>query len=60
MFFDIDDTLFDSTTLAKMARINAVKAMIEVGLPITSVARGYNLLMKIVNKYGSKNTLTNS
>jgi putative hydrolase of the HAD superfamily len=53
VFFDIDDTLFDSTTLAKMARINAVKAMIEAGLPLTSVTQGYNILMKIVDKYGS-------
>lgn len=53
VFFDIDDTLFDSTTLAKMARMNAVKAMIESGLPLANVTQGYNLLMKIVNKYGS-------
>lgn len=53
IFFDVDDTLFDSTTLAKMARMNAVKAMIECGLPIRNVQKGYSLLMKIVEKYGS-------
>jgi putative hydrolase of the HAD superfamily len=53
VLFDIDDTLFDSTTLAKMARMNAIKAMIECGLPIKNVQKGYSLLMKIVEKYGS-------
>jgi len=53
VLFDIDDTLFDSTTLAKMARMNAIKAMIECGLPIKNVQKGYSLLMKIVKKYGS-------
>jgi len=53
VLFDIDDTLFDSTTLAKMARMNAIKAMIECGLPIRNVQKGYSLLMKIVEKYGS-------
>jgi putative hydrolase of the HAD superfamily len=53
VLFDIDDTLFDSTTLAKMARVNAIKAMIECGLPIKSVQKGYRLLMRIVEKYGS-------
>ena len=53
VLFDIDDTLFDSTTLSKMARMNAIKAMIECGLPIRSVQKGHSLLMKIVEKYGS-------
>ena len=53
VLFDIDDTLFDSGTLAKMARMNAIKAMIECGLPIKNVQKGYSLLMKIVEKYGS-------
>jgi len=53
VFFDIDDTLFDSTRLARISRINAVKAMIECGLPLNDVMTGYNLLMKIVEKYGS-------
>jgi putative hydrolase of the HAD superfamily len=53
VLFDIDDTLFDSTTLAKMARMNAIKAMIDCGLPIKNVQKGYGLLMKIVEKYGS-------
>jgi putative hydrolase of the HAD superfamily len=53
VLFDIDDTLFDTATLAKMARMNAVKAMIESGLPIANVQKGYRLLMKIVEKHGA-------
>ena len=53
VLFDIDDTLFDSTTLATMARINAIKAMMESGLPVKNITKGYNLLMKIVEKHGS-------
>jgi putative hydrolase of the HAD superfamily len=52
VLFDVDDTLFDSTTLAAMARINAIKAMMESGLPLKSVTKGYNLLIEIVGKYG--------
>ena len=53
MLFDIDDTLFDTATLVKMARMNAVKAMIESGLPIRDVQRGYRSLLTIVKKYGA-------
>ena len=53
VFFDIDDTLFDSTRLARIPRINAIKAMIECGLPLTDVMPGCNLIMKVVKKYGS-------
>jgi putative hydrolase of the HAD superfamily len=53
VLFDIDNTLFDTATLAKMSRVNAVKAMMESGLPIRNVQRGYRLLLKIVEKYGA-------
>jgi putative hydrolase of the HAD superfamily len=53
MLFDIDDTLFDTATLAKMARMNAVKAMMESGLLIHDVQRGYRSLLRIVEKYGA-------
>lgn len=53
VLFDVDDTIFDSTTLAKMSRMNAVKAMIESGLPIRDVREGYRLLVRIVEKYGA-------
>ena len=39
VLFDIDDTLFDTATLAKMARVNAVKAMMESGLSIHDIQR---------------------
>ncbi len=32
IFFDIDDTLYDSTKLTTMARKNSIKAMIDAGL----------------------------
>jgi putative hydrolase of the HAD superfamily len=53
VLFDIDDTLFDTATLAKMARMNAVKAMMESGLLIHDVQRGYRSLLRIVEKYGA-------
>ncbi|MFQ5887334.1 MAG: TIGR02253 family HAD-type hydrolase [Candidatus Hydrothermarchaeales archaeon] len=34
IFFDIDNTLYDSTTLTSMARRNSVLAMIDAGLDI--------------------------
>jgi putative hydrolase of the HAD superfamily len=53
VLFDIDDTLFDTATLAKMARMNAVKAMVESGLPIHDIQSGYKVLVKIVEEYGA-------
>jgi len=53
VLFDIDDTLFDTATLAKMARMNAVKAMMESGLSIHDIHKGYRLLLKIVEKHGA-------
>jgi putative hydrolase of the HAD superfamily len=53
VLFDIDDTLFDTGTLAKMARMKAVKAMMESGLPIHDVQRGYRSLLRVVEKYGA-------
>lgn len=52
VFFDVDDTLFDSTGLTEKARRAAIEAMIEAGLPL-SLEEGYELLMEIVKKYGS-------
>jgi len=53
VLFDIDDTLFDTATLVKMARMNAVKAMMESGLSIHDIHKGYRLLLKIVEKHGA-------
>lgn len=51
MFFDIDDTLYDSTKLTTMARQNAIRAMIDSGLPVKE-ERLYNLLEEIIKKHG--------
>lgn len=52
VFFDIDDTLYDSTLQAEMVRKNAIKAMIEAGLEITE-EEGLRVLNDIVKKFGS-------
>ncbi len=51
MFFDVDDTLFDTTALVRKARMNAVKAMVKCGLPFKE-DQLHDALMKIVVKYG--------
>ncbi len=53
IFFDIDDTLYDSTKLTKMARQNSIRAMIDSGLPERSEEKLYNLLNEIIKKHGS-------
>ena len=52
VFFDIDDTLFNSKELSLRARINALKAMINAGLPENDLESAYDRLMKIINKFG--------
>lgn len=52
VFFDLDDTLYNSTLMSQSARKNAVRAMIEAGLDIDEDT-AFNLLMSIVKKYGS-------
>ena len=51
ILFDIDDTLYDSTLQMSTARMNAIRAMTETGLP-TEVETTYKVLEKIVEKYG--------
>ncbi len=53
IFFDIDDTLYNSTELAYHARMNAILAMIDAGLPEKDPKKVYTILKKIVKKYGS-------
>jgi|Deesub1362B_J571_1020462.scaffolds.fasta_scaffold01109_12 putative hydrolase of the HAD superfamily len=53
IFFDIDDTLYDSTTLARMARLNSIRAMIDAGLDERDEDKLYSLLQKIIKKFGS-------
>ena len=52
VFFDIDNTLFDSHKLSTNARKNAVKAMIKAGLN-TKPGPAFKKLVQIVKKYGS-------
>ncbi len=49
--FDVDDTLYDSSLQMSMTRLNAMRAMIEAGLPI-DLEMGYKALEEIVNKHG--------
>lgn len=52
IFFDIDNTLYDSTRQTETARRTAVEAMVEAGLP-TTAEKGLKLLNEIVEAYGS-------
>ncbi len=53
IFFDIDNTLYDSTKLTTMARQNSIRAMIDSGLPVKDEDRLYDMLEEIIKKYGS-------
>ena len=53
VFFDLDDTLFDATGLAKKARRAAIESMIEKGLPDISPEEGCDILGEIVREFGS-------
>ena len=52
IFFDVDNTLYDSTRQVEAARSNAVDAMIDAGLPMGREAC-VKMLDKIVGEYGS-------
>jgi len=52
VFFDLDDTLVDTTKLAGMARRNAIENMIRHGLPV-DFETAYNELLELINEYGS-------
>jgi putative hydrolase of the HAD superfamily len=51
VLFDIDDTLYDASLQMRNARLNALRAMIEAGLPV-DIENGYRVLKEIVNKHG--------
>ncbi len=53
IFFDLDDTLFDATSLAEKARRAAIEAMIEKGLSCITPEQGYDILKEIVTEFGS-------
>ncbi len=52
VLFDIDDTLFSTTQFAKMARGNAVRAMIEYGLQATE-AQALAELQEVIFEFSS-------
>ena len=52
ILLDIDDVLYDASLQAEMARLNAIRAMIEAGLP-SDVENAYRVLKEIVKEYGA-------
>ena len=55
VIFGIDDVLYDATLQSSNARLSAVKAMIEAGLPV-DVETGYRKLEEIVKELGPDST----
>ena len=52
VFFDIDDTLYDTSEFARLARKAALNVMIDAGLPL-SPDEAYDLLREIIKEKGS-------
>jgi len=52
IFFDLDDTLVDTSRLAELARKNAIDNMIQHGLPV-DFETAYNELLELIAEYGS-------
>ena len=52
VLFDLDDTLYSSTSVAQRARTAAIRAMIDKGLDV-DLTIAYNRYMEIVDEYGS-------
>jgi len=55
VLFGVDDVLYDATLQSSSARLGAVKAMIEAGLPV-DVETGYRTLEEIVKTLGPDDT----
>ena len=53
VLFDLDNTLYDTSTLVKTARMEACEAMLAAGLPAKSAEEAFAKLKKIVKKHGS-------
>ncbi|HID47173.1 MAG TPA: TIGR02253 family HAD-type hydrolase [Methanothermococcus okinawensis] len=52
VLFDLDDTLYDSTSFVDRARREAIKMMIDAGLNATE-EEAYNILQRIIKEKGS-------
>lgn len=52
VFFDLDDTIADTSVLADRARRNAIENMIKHGFPV-DFETAYNELLELINEYGS-------
>jgi putative hydrolase of the HAD superfamily len=52
VLFDLDDTLYDSSSFADRARKEAIKMMIDSGLNATE-EEAYNILQRIISQKGS-------
>ncbi|WP_461867218.1 TIGR02253 family HAD-type hydrolase [Thermococcus sp.] len=52
VFFDLDDTIADTSKLAEMARKNAIENMIRHGMPV-DFDTAYNELLELISEYGS-------
>ena len=52
VLFDLDDTLYDSSSFADQARREAIKMMIDAGLNATE-EEAYNILQRIIKQKGS-------
>ena len=52
IFFDLDDTVVDTSKLAEMARRNAIENMVRHGLPV-DFDTAYHELMELISEYGS-------
>jgi putative hydrolase of the HAD superfamily len=51
VLFGINDTLYDASLQVYMARINAVRAMLEAGVPL-DIESTYGTLKNVVTEYG--------
>ncbi|MEW6095606.1 MAG: TIGR02253 family HAD-type hydrolase [bacterium] len=52
VFFDIDDTLYSTTEFTRLARMNAVRAMIDAGLRVDEF-RAFEELNKVTKDFGA-------
>lgn len=52
VFFDIDDTLYSTTEFTRLARMNAVRAMIEAGLKVDEF-KVFEELEKVIKDFGA-------